>query len=169
MERAVADRAIAEEGNGDLARFLQHIAVARARRHQNARPDDAARAQHANLGLEDVHTAAASVRATRHLAEQFGDHLARRHALGERVAVAAMRAHHRVALAQVRADRRRDRLLTDVRMACAGDEPGLMQPRQLLLAATNLQHLPIEAKHLVFTDLRLRRLCRLNRHTNRPS
>ena len=70
-------------------------------------PDDAAGAHQADLGSEQVHAAAAAVRAAGRPAEQLGDQLPRRHALGQGVPVAAMRAEDHVVRAQMRAHARR--------------------------------------------------------------
>ena len=59
----------------------------------------------------------------------------RRHALGQRVAVAAVRAEDHVVRAQVGADADGDRLLADVGVAGAVDQAALVGAGQLLLAS----------------------------------
>ncbi len=90
VEGPVVDRPVAEEGDGDALRLQELEAVAGPRRLEDARPDDAARAHQADFGREKVHTAAAAVGAAGLAAVQLGDQLPRRHALGQRVAVAAV-------------------------------------------------------------------------------
>ena len=68
----------------------------------------------------------------------------RRHALGQRMAVAAMRAEHHVVGSQMGADAGRDRLLADVGMAGAVDQPALVRAGELLLALADELHLLVE-------------------------
>ena len=107
VERAVVDRPVAEERDRDAVRLQQLEAVARPGRLQDARADDAARAHHADFRREQVHAAAAAARAAGRPAEQLGDQLARRHALGQRVAVPAVRAEDDVVAAAGGRRRRR--------------------------------------------------------------
>ena len=124
---------------------LQQLeAVARAGRLQDARPDDAAGAHHADFGREQVHAAAAAARAAGRAAEQLGDQLARRHALGQRVAVAAVRAEDGVVGSQMRAHAGGDRFLADVGVAGAVDQPALMTAGELLLGRADQLHGAIE-------------------------
>ena len=74
-----------------------------------------------------MHAAAAAVRAAGRAAEQLGDQLPRRHALGQRVAVAAVRAEDHVVGAQVGADADGDRLLADVGVAGPVDQAALVR------------------------------------------
>ena len=67
----------------------------------------------------------------------------------------AVRAEDHVVRAQVGADAGGDRLLADVGVAGAVDQPALVAPRQLLLALANQLHGAIERKDLVEFD----RLC----------
>ena len=105
----------------DLVGLQQLEAVAGAGRLQDARADDAAGAHQPDLGREEVHAAAAAVRAAGRPAEQLGDQLARRHALGQRVAVPAVGAEDDVVGPQMGADADGDRLLPDVGVAGAVD------------------------------------------------
>ena len=84
-------------------------------------------------GDEQVHAAAAPARNAGRPAEELGDQFARRHALGQRVAVAAVGAEDDVVGAQVRADADGDRLLADVGVAGAVDEPLRVGAGELLL------------------------------------
>ena len=142
--------------------FARRNAYADARRHQQARSDDAAGAEHANFGRKDVHAAATSVRAAARAAEQLGDQFARRNAFGQRVTVAAMGAEHRVVGAQVGAHADGNRFLADVGVAGAVDQPLRVRARQLLLGAANDQHLAIQGELVgrMRVRLRLARRCR---------
>ena len=61
-------------------------------------------------------------------------------ALGQGVAVAAVRAEDDVVGAQMRADAGRDRLLADVGVAGAVDQAALVTARELLLALADQLH-----------------------------
>ena len=101
MEGAVVDGPVAEEGHGHAVGLQQLEAVAGAGGLEDARADDAAGAHHADFGGEQVHAAAAAVRAAGLPAVQLGDQLPRRHALGQGVAVAAVRAEDHVVRPQM--------------------------------------------------------------------
>ena len=149
VEGAVVDRAIAEEADADPVAFQQLEAVAGAGRLQDVRSDDAGGAHQADFGREEVHAAAAAARDAGRLAEELGHHLAGRHALGQRVAVAAVGAEDDVVLAQVGADADRDRLLADVGVAGAGDVPLRVGAGQSLFHPADAEHLAIEPERLL--------------------
>ena len=65
-----------KNATADAVGLQQLEAVAAAAGLQDARPDDAAGAHHADLGREQVHAAAAPARAAGRAAEQFGHQLA---------------------------------------------------------------------------------------------
>ena len=100
MKGAVVDGPVAEERDGDVIGLQQLEAVAGAGGLQDARADDAAGAHHADFRGEQVHAAAAPLRAAGRPAEQLGDQLAGRDALGEGMAVTAVRAEDDVVCAQ---------------------------------------------------------------------
>ena len=154
MEGAVVDGPVAEECDGHVIGLQQLEAVAGPGGLEDARPDDAAGAHHADFRGEEVHAAAAALRAAGRAAEQLGDQLARREPLGQGMAVAAVRAEDDVVGPQMRADAGGDRLLADVGVAGAVDQPALMRPCQLLLAAANEHHRAIEGQELVFVQIR---------------
>ena len=154
VERAVVRRAVPEERHAHPVGFEQHGRVAAAGRQGDARPDDAAGAHEADLGLEQVHRAAAAARAAGGAAHHLGDQFARRHALGQGMAVAAVRAEHGVIVAQVRAHARRHRLLADVGMHAAVDFARRVELDQLLLGAADEQHGAVERQQLVFGRVR---------------
>src|SRR5262249_26729047 len=73
------------------------------------------------------------------------DQRERRHALRQRVAVAAVGAENDVVRPQVGGHADRDRLLADVSVAGPVDEPALVRPGELLLARADQRHLSIQA------------------------
>ena len=105
-------------------------------------PTIAAGAHQPDLRLEQVHAAAPAAGRPARQAVQLREQLDRRQPLGQRVAVAAVRAEHQVVIAQVDAHARRDRLLADVGMAAAVDQAGLERPDQPLLALPDRHHGP---------------------------
>ena len=92
VEGAVVDGSIAEKRDGHAIALQQHEAVSGAGRLEDAGPDDAAGAHHADFGGEEMHAAAASLRAAGGAAEELGEQLARREPLGQGMAVTAVRA-----------------------------------------------------------------------------
>ena len=111
VEGAVVDGAVAEEGDGHLL-GLEHLeTVSGPGGLKDARADDAAGTHHAGFRGEQVHAAAASLRTAGRAAEQLGEQLPRRNALGQRVPVPAVRAEDDVVAAQVRTNARGDRFL----------------------------------------------------------
>ena len=78
--------------------------------------------------------------------EQLGHQLARRHALGQGVAVAAVGAEDHVVRAQVGAHAGRDRLLADVGVAGAVDQAACVGPGQRLLGPPDHDHLAVERR-----------------------
>src|SRR5260370_15852763 len=79
-----------------------------------------------------------------HSPQQFGDQLAWWHALGQSVAMPAMRAEDGICLAQMGAHPNRDRFFSNVGMAGAVYESLLVSARQLLLGVADNKHLTIQ-------------------------
>jgi hypothetical protein len=149
VEGPVVDRAVAEEGDRHPVRAQEPGAVAGAGRLEDGGSDDPARAHQADLGREQVHAPPASSGAALAAAEQLGGQLSRRYALGQGVAVPAVRAEDRVPGVEVRADARGDRLLADVGVAGPVDQALLMGTRQVLLAPADRLHRPVERPQFV--------------------
>ena len=124
--------AVAEEGDADVVAALRCArAHADADRVPDAGADDAVGAEQPDRAVVEMHRAAAPAADAVGLAEELGHHPPRIGALGERMAVAAMRRGHPVGPAQVRADADAGRLLADVEM---------QEARRLALAAGDLRH-----------------------------
>ena len=153
VEGAVVDGAVAEEGDGHLI-GLEHLeTISGPGGLKDARADDPAGAHHAGFGSEQVHAAAAPLRAAGRAAEQLGEQLAGRHALGQGVPVPAVGAEDDVVAAQMRTNPGGDRLLPHVRMTGPMNQPALMRSRQLLLAAPDQDHGAIEGQELVVAQM----------------
>ena len=123
--------AVAEEGDADVVAALGACAHADADRMADAGGDDAVGAEQADRAVIEMHRAAAAAAAAVALAEQLGHQDVGIHALGERVAVAAMGRGDPVGRPQMRAGADGGRLLADVEMQEAG---------RLALAAGDLRH-----------------------------
>jgi hypothetical protein len=80
-------------------------------------------------------------------AQELRDQLARRDALGERVAVPAMRAENRVVGSRVRAHADRDRFLTNVGVASPVHESALVRAGQHFLRTPDDEHAAIQLEH----------------------
>jgi len=111
-ERAAVDRAVAEEAHRDRVALLQLLCVRRADRDGQARRHHAVRAEHADREICDVHGPALAAVEAGGLAEQLAHHAAHVCALGQRVAVAAVRGGQVVVGAEMDADTGRHGLLT---------------------------------------------------------
>ena len=124
-------------------------AVAGAGGLEDARADDPAGAHQADLGREEVHAAAAAVRAARGPAEQLGGQRPRLNPLGQRMAVPAVGAEDDVVGTEMRADADGDRLLADVGVAGPVHQAPLVRPRQVLLAPPDRLHPPIQGQQAI--------------------
>ena len=96
-------------------------------RLKDARADDAAGPHHAGFGCEQVHAAAAALRAAGRTAEELGEQLAGRHSLGQGVPVPAVRAEDDVVGAQMGTDASGNRLLSDVRVTGPMNQAALVR------------------------------------------
>ena len=105
------------------------------------------------FGSEQVHAAAAALRTAGRAAEQLGEQLAGRHALGEGVPVPAMRAEDDVVAAQVGTDPGGDRLLPDVRMAGPMDQAALMARASCSSQRLIRDHASIKRQELVIAQI----------------
>ena len=143
VKAAMIGGAVAEEGDADVVAPLLAGAHADADGMADAGGDDAVGAEQADRAVVEMHRAAAAAADAVGLAEQLGHHTSGIGALGQRVAVTAMRGGHPVGRPQMRADADAGRLLADIEMQKAG---------RLALAAGDLgdafeaaqQHHPLE-------------------------
>ena len=150
VKGAVVDRAITKKRHGNPIALQQFETVARAGRLQNARADDAAGAHHSNFGREQMHAAAPAPRTPRGPAIQLREELLRFQSLGQRVAVAAMRAENHVGFAQFGTDARGNRLLADIGMASPMNQPALMRFGEPLFTEPDQKHLPVKSDQIRF-------------------
>ena len=126
VKSSVVDGSVAEKCDGHVIALQQRETISGARCLEDAGPDDSAGAHHADIGGEEMHAAAAPLRATCGSAEELGKQAAGRETLGEGMAVTAVGAEDDVFLLEVCADADGDGLLPDIRVARAVDEPALM-------------------------------------------
>src|SRR4051812_43022297 len=156
VDEPLAERALAEEADGDLVGSAELRAVGGAGGNAGGAADDRVRAEVAVLVVGDVHRAALAAAVTGLLAEQLREHPRDVRALRETVAVAAMRRRDPVVLAQCAADADGDRLLTDVQMREAGHLRAAVQIVRLLLEEADLRHPPVHLERELGVDLRAR-------------
>src|SRR5882672_6433410 len=155
VEQALPERAVAEEAHRDLA-ALAHLGGERgAGGEARGAPHDGVGAEIARLGIGDVHGTALAPAVARLLTEELGEHPAHRGALGQAVAVAAMRARDEVVPLERLADPDRDRLLADIEMGQAGHLRALVELVHLLLEGADLGHLPVHVEVLLQVHPRL--------------
>ena len=151
VERALRRRAVTEEGHRDAAVRPELRRRRRAHGDGQARGDDAVRPEDPELRVGDVHGApAAAVRALV-LPHQLGEHADRVQALGQAVAVPAVRGGDDVRRAQRPARPDRRRLLPDGEVHEAGDLPVAVERGDPLLEPPDDQH---PAVHLDEVDHR---------------
>ena len=116
QEGPPVDRAVAEETDHNII-FTQHLLrLCRAHGDQDTGADDTVRAQHADIEIGDVHGAALATANPAFLAEELTHHRFGIGAFGDGVAVATVVARDLVAPAQVTANTRRDRFLSNGEM-----------------------------------------------------
>ena len=141
MERARVRGAVAEERDRDalLACELERERGAGDRRQAAA--DDRVRAEVAVLDVVEVHRAAEAARAALLLAVELGHDRVHVRALGDRVAVRAVRRGDHVVGLERGADAGGDRLLADRDVQEAGQLAGAEALLHLLLEAADEQHL----------------------------
>src|SRR5205823_6139745 len=116
VESADRHRALAEEAERDVAVAAVLARERGADGERDVSADDAVAPEHAVLRVEEVHRSAEALAAPRDLAEQFCDHLARRHALRDGDAVVTVRGHGVIAGLRRRDRADADGLLADVQV-----------------------------------------------------
>ena len=158
VEKALAERAVAEEAHRDLAAAAHLRRERGARRDAGGAADDGVGAEVARLGIGDVHRAALAATVAGLLAEQFREHAVDRGALGEAVPVAAVGAGDEVVAMQGLADADRHGLLADVEVGQARHLRALVQLVHLLLEGPDLRHLPEHVQVLLQLHPRIDRL-----------
>src|SRR6056297_136390 len=149
VQQALAQRALAEEADGDVAVAAPLGAQGGAGGDAGAAADDGVGAQVAVLLVGDVHAAALAAAVAVAAAEQLGEHPVQRGALRDAVTVAAVGAGDRVLAAQRLAHADRDRLLAGVHVRQAGHARGEVEVVGVLLEDADALHLPVGAEPIV--------------------
>jgi hypothetical protein len=144
VERRMVDGAVAEERDRHAVGAAIPGADRCAHRGRDAGADQAVGAEQAGRAVVEMHRAAAPAAAAVALAVELGHQRARRHALGERVAVTAMRRGDPVAGPQMGADADRSRLLADIEVEEAGRLALAAGDLRRKLEAAQQHHLAIE-------------------------
>ena len=142
MEGGIIDGAVAKESDRHGPVAAQFGRIPRPAGLEDAGADDAAGPHHPDLGGEQVHRAPPAARAAGRPAEQLGTEVGRRHPLGEGMAMAAVGAEDGVAVGEVPADAGGHRLLPDIRVAGAMDEPARVAAGELLFGEADDEHRP---------------------------
>ena len=147
-EHALVGRAVAEEAHGNPPLAVQLRGEGRAGADGQAGADDAVGADDAFGEIGHVHGAAHAFADPGLKCIDFRQHGLRVAALGQVMAVAAVRAGNRVAVIQVRTHARGDGLLTDVQVYAAGQFAGMEIIPQPFLGAPDQHHGPVHGQHL---------------------
>src|SRR6056297_945708 len=146
VQQALAQRALAEEADGDVAVAAPLGAQGGAGGDAGAAADDGVGAQVAVLLVGDVHAPALATAVAVAAPEQLREHPVQRSALRDAVAVAAVGAGDRVLAAQRLAHADRHRLLAGVHVRQAGHARGEIEVVGVLLEHPDALHLPVCAE-----------------------
>src|SRR5207249_11526105 len=138
VEQSLPQRPIAEEAHRDLTAAAHLRRQRGAGRDARGAADDRVGAEVARLRIRGVHRAALAAAVARLLAEQLGEHAVDRRALGQAVAVTAMRARDEVVAAQRLADADGHGLLAYIKVGQARHLGALVELVHLLLEGADL-------------------------------
>ena len=152
VELALVDCAVAEEAHRDPPVAAVLAGKGETRRDGQLAADDGVAAHEIRLRVEKVHRAALSPAAARGLAVQLGHNHVRVHALGQRVTVVAVVAHHVVRLIERGHGAGGDGLLADVQVQESPYLALCVQSSARLLESANKQHHPVILGHLALFD-----------------
>ena len=140
MKRALIGCAIAEENDCDTVFALEGRAEGAAQRNRQAGADNAVGAADTGLRAGDMHGAGIAVTGAVRAAENFGHERLQLHALGERVAMTAMRREDRVGRRQAGTHAGGDRFLADADVNEARDFAVGENLEKLFLHQPHAQH-----------------------------
>ena len=155
MELTLVGGAIAEEAGCHAFLALQLVGERETHGDRQAAAHDGVATVEAPADVEQVHRAAAAARAAVRLAVHLGHDRARRHTARERMAVLAVRGHHRVIAGERGHRARRNRFFSDVQVQEPADLLLGVELRALLFEAAHAQHLTQEGERLVGGDVEL--------------
>ena len=96
MKQALGERTIAEESDRDRVATQRLVRQSATQRDRRSCSNDAVSAKHANRHVGNMHGSASTTTKSGFLAEQLGEETFQRQALGDGVAVAAMRGGNRI-------------------------------------------------------------------------
>ena len=149
MEGALVGRAVAEEGQRHPGSLLLLEGQRRADRDGDAAGHDAVGAQDAQVEVGHVQRAALAAAVAGGARGQLGHHVLRVAALGDQVAVPAVRAGDHVVRLQRGARADRGGLLAHAGMDEAGDQPGAPFVDGAQLELAHQEHLAVEVKKFI--------------------
>jgi hypothetical protein len=114
--------------------------------------DNGVRAEVAGVRIRDVHRAALALAIAGFLAQQLREHAVGRRALGQAMAVAAVRAGDVVVAAEDFADAAGDGYLADIKMGKAGHQRTGIKIVDPLLEQADGHHLPVHVQQPIDAD-----------------
>src|SRR5688572_2743227 len=153
VEQPLAQRALAEEAHRHLSGLQILRREGRAGGNPGAAADDRVGAQVAGARVGDVHRPALALAVAGFLAEQLGEHQVRRRALGQAVAVTAVRARDVVVVPQRLADADGNRFLADIEVRQAWHQRAGVEIVHALFEQPDGHHPVVEANQLVGRDV----------------
>jgi hypothetical protein len=134
---------VAEIGQGHIAVVAIVVGECQAGAERHLRGDDAVATVEILVHGEHVHGAALPFGIAAPASREFRHHALRIHAASEHVAVVAISGDHLIALANGHLHPNDDRLLADVEVAEAADQPHAVHLARLLFEAADQQHFAI--------------------------
>src|SRR3954447_17949396 len=153
VDETLAERALAEEADGDLVGAAVLRAERGAGRDAGATADDRVRAEVAVLVVGDVHRPALAAAIAGLFAEQLREHPADLRALRETVPVAPVRRRDPVVLPQRAAHAYGNRFLADVQVREAGHLRAAVEVVRVLLEEADQRHAPVHRERELLRHL----------------
>jgi hypothetical protein len=153
VEGAFVACAVAEERARHVRGLAELAGKGSADRDRRATAHDAVGAEHAEVHVRDVHAAALALAVAGRLAEQFGEHAVEGAALGDQMAVAAVRAGDPVLVRQMHHDAGCDGFLAHVQVQGARDLAVLHELAGGFLEQADAHHAPVHVEQGLVRNL----------------
>src|ERR1700685_1526766 len=149
VKRSLPQSAFAEEAHGHAVGLHSLRCECRTGGDAHAAADNRVRAQISGRGIGNVHRSTFAFAVSGFFAQQFRKHAIRRRALGQAMAMPAMRAGNVVVAAKRLADTHRDRLFAAIKMSQPRHQRAGIKLVHLLFEGADTYHLPVGVKPLL--------------------
>src|SRR5215469_8852835 len=152
IDLPLIDRAVTEISGRDLPVFAIAMGKGEPGSYRHLRTDDTVAAKKVLLPAEHMHRAALAVRIAAATPGQLGHDTFRIHAAGQHMSVITVGRDDRVAFSECGLHTDDDRLLPDVKVAVAADQPHAVHLASPLLKASDQQHVTIVSEQFFWRD-----------------